>query len=38
LPVLERLASERALVDLEPEIERILQGKQAGRVVVRLPA
>jgi putative YhdH/YhfP family quinone oxidoreductase len=35
---LERLVSECALGDLEPEIERILQGKQTGRLVVNLPA
>jgi acrylyl-CoA reductase (NADPH) len=38
LPHLERLASECALGDLEPQIERILQGKQTGRVVVNLQA
>lgn len=36
LPNLEHLASERPLAALEPEIERILQGKQRGRIVVRL--
>jgi acrylyl-CoA reductase (NADPH) len=33
---LERVATERGLGELEPEIERILQGQQTGRVVVDL--
>jgi acrylyl-CoA reductase (NADPH) len=33
---LERLASERTLQELEPEIQRILQGRQRGRVIVNL--
>lgn len=33
---LESVARERRLEELEPEIERILQGEQRGRVVVRL--
>jgi NADPH:quinone reductase-like Zn-dependent oxidoreductase len=33
---LERLASQRSLEELEPEIERILQGKQTGRTVVQM--
>jgi acrylyl-CoA reductase (NADPH) len=36
LPNLDHLATERTLADLEPEIERILTGKQRGRIVVRL--
>src|SRR5581483_4071406 len=34
LPGLDRIAAERPLDALEPEIERILAGKQRGRVVV----
>lgn len=36
LPQLERLASQCSLESLEPEIERILQGQQTGRVIVHL--
>jgi putative YhdH/YhfP family quinone oxidoreductase len=36
LAPLERLATERALETLEPEIDRILQGQQRGRIVVDL--
>ena len=35
---LERIASERTLQELEPEIQRILQGGQRGRVIVNLMA
>jgi putative YhdH/YhfP family quinone oxidoreductase len=36
LGCLERLATERPLEELDSEIERILQGRQTGRVVVNL--
>ena len=36
LPNLDRLAAERPLAELEPEIERILAGQQRGRIVVNL--
>ncbi|HEX7044202.1 MAG TPA: YhdH/YhfP family quinone oxidoreductase [Burkholderiales bacterium] len=36
LPMLERIAREVPLEDLDPEIDRILQGAQKGRVVVNL--
>jgi acrylyl-CoA reductase (NADPH) len=36
LPYLNRLASDRTLKDLDAEIDRILQGKQTGRVVIDL--
>jgi acrylyl-CoA reductase (NADPH) len=36
LPQLGRVATERRLDTLEPEIERILQGQQQGRIVVKL--
>ncbi len=36
VPGLDRFAAERPLAALEPEIERILAGKQRGRVVVNL--
>jgi acrylyl-CoA reductase (NADPH) len=36
LPQLERVATERTLGALAPEIERILQGQQTGRIVVDL--
>jgi NADPH:quinone reductase-like Zn-dependent oxidoreductase len=36
VPHLDRLATERTLDALEPEIERILQGQQRGRIVVNL--
>jgi hypothetical protein len=36
LDTLTALAREVTLEDLEPEIDRILQGAQTGRVVVRL--
>jgi acrylyl-CoA reductase (NADPH) len=38
LDQLEQLASERTLHELEPEIQRILEGKQRGRVIVNLMA
>ncbi|MGC9334017.1 MAG: zinc-binding dehydrogenase, partial [Anaerolineae bacterium] len=38
LEKLERLASECTLQELEPEIERILQGEQRGRLIVNLTA
>jgi acrylyl-CoA reductase (NADPH) len=36
LPALDRLATERTLEDLDAEIDRILQGKQQGRIIVNL--
>lgn len=36
LPQLDRVATERRLDELEPEIARILQGQQLGRIVVNL--
>ncbi len=33
---LERLATEKGLVDLDPEIDRILRGQQTGRILVNL--
>jgi acrylyl-CoA reductase (NADPH) len=36
LPFLNRLASDHTLKDLDVEIDRILQGKQTGRVVIDL--
>lgn len=36
LPMLDRLAIERTLDSLDPEIGRILEGKQKGRVLVNL--
>ena len=36
LPALDRLCTEIPLTDLDPYIDRILQGKQTGRVLVRL--
>jgi hypothetical protein len=35
---LEQIASERMLQELEPEIQRILQGRQRGRILVDLRA
>jgi len=38
LPTLERLATEISLKELDQHIERILQGKQRGRVILNLDA
>ncbi len=36
LPDLQKVGTERRLNELEPEIERILQGQQKGRIIVNL--